>query len=267
MNGDRETLERMIAIAKTASDFVKERYGGDVRAEYKSADDPVTAVDRGANELIVRALARDFPGVCVVAEESDPSTFDARKLASEAFFVDPIDGTRDFLAKNGEFAVMIGLARAGEAALGVIDCPALGRVFAGGRDVASFEAREGAARRALSPGSSGAVKRVAVSRSRFGERSRRMIESLGATAVPTGSAGLKIALVCAGEVDAYVHLERAGSLWDACPGDAIAKGCGVRVTTGQGGAFDYRRGDLDLTSGLLVAPTAVHAGLVTRASL
>jgi len=84
--------------------------------------------------------------------------------------------------------------------------------------------------------------------------------------VPTGSAGLKAALVCAGEADAYIHLESAGMLWDSCPGDAIAQGAGAVLSSGEGSPIDYRGGELKLSKGVVVAGAAVHGGLVSRLS-
>jgi 3'(2'), 5'-bisphosphate nucleotidase len=264
---DAHALEAMIRIASSAAALVREAYAGEVLAEYKGPDDPVTRVDRAANELIVQALDRAFPGVPIVAEESDPRTFAGRTQASEVFFVDPLDGTREFLAKNGEFAVMIGLARNGAAVLGVIDCPAVGRVFGGGGAVPSFEIAPDGSRRALVARTPGDRLRVLVSRSRFGEKTRAALAKLGEVEIiPTGSAGLKTALVCAGDADAYVHLEQAGMLWDSCPGDAIAKGSGVTVSSGDGALIDYREGDLQLSRGVVVAATGVHSSLVSRLS-
>ncbi len=261
MSDDEQVLAAILRIASDASAIVRAGYARDVRAEYKGPDDPVTEVDRAANELIVRALERDFPGVPIVAEESDPSTFDARAISRETFFVDPLDGTREFLAKNGEFAVMIGLARDGRAELGVVDATALNRVFAGG-PFGAFELAPDGSRRSIHARPPRDPLRLVVSRSRYGERTRAVVERLDAHASPTGGAGLKTVLVCAGEADAYVHLERAGMLWDACAGDAIARGSGVTLTNGSGAVIDYQRDPLELTNGVIVACTAVHTRIV-----
>jgi 3'(2'), 5'-bisphosphate nucleotidase len=262
MSDEDRILSAMVRIASEAAAIVAAGYARDVHAEYKGPDDPVTEVDRAANELIVRALEREFPGVPIVAEESDPSTFGARACSSETFFVDPLDGTREFLAKNGEFAVMIGLARDGEAALGVIDAPALRRVFAGGPR-GSFELAPDGSRRAMHVRDPGDPLHLLVSRSRYGDRTRALVGRMNASASPFGGAGLKTVLVCAGEADAYVHLERAGMLWDACAGEAIAKGAGALVTHGDGSRIDYRADPIELGLGMIVACTAVHRRIVS----
>ena len=98
--------------------------------------DPETLIATALGEMhsdrrTLRALAREFPGIPIVAEESDPTTFGDYRHAPRAFFVDPVDGTREFVDKNGGFAVMIGLVEDGRALASVIDAPARGDVFVG----------------------------------------------------------------------------------------------------------------------------------------
>src|SRR5580693_2902193 len=99
-------------------------YAAEFDVEFKSKNDPVTRADREANALLCDRLGRAFPGVPVVAEESDPSAYANFEKSEEVWFVDPLDGTREFVAHNGEFAVMIGLAEHGRATVGVIVAPA-----------------------------------------------------------------------------------------------------------------------------------------------
>jgi 3'(2'), 5'-bisphosphate nucleotidase len=105
-------------------------YARDFAVAYKGPQDPVTEADQLANALIIERLSKEFPGVPIVAEESDPTTFADFREHERIFFVDPIDGTREFIDKNGEFAVMIGLVEGERAVATVIDAPARGEVFA-----------------------------------------------------------------------------------------------------------------------------------------
>jgi 3'(2'), 5'-bisphosphate nucleotidase len=264
VNADARTLEELRRIAALAAVLVREAYDSDFRVDYKSADDPVTEVDRAANELLVSELARTFPGVPIVAEESDASTFDARLAGGPTFFVDPIDGTRDFIKKNGEFAVMIGLADGGRALLGIVDCPAWGKSFGGGVGVPSHVVDANGARSPIAPRNGTELARAAafVSRSR-GDDTRALLESLGVRDVrPRGGAGVKGIGVAAGEVDLYLQTGRSGSLWDACAPEAIAAGVGVRYTDPWGQAFDYRRSVIDLDRGVLAASPLLHDAMV-----
>jgi fructose-1,6-bisphosphatase/inositol monophosphatase family enzyme len=136
----RDALTKVLPMAYAASEAILAVYAtGTVEVEYKGKDDPVTIADKKANAILCAALERAFPGLPIVAEESDPGTFAGWAGAPAVWFVDPLDGTREFIARNGEFAVMIGLAEHGRATLGVIVCPALERSFVGALGVGAFE--------------------------------------------------------------------------------------------------------------------------------
>jgi len=251
-------LEELLRIAGEAAAVVLRGYAGEIRAEYKAVDDPVTAIDREANELICGRLARAFPGVPIVAEESDPAGFVARDTARECFFVDPLDGTREFIVRNGEFAVMIGLASEGRATLGVVHAPARDRIFAGGEGVPSFEQAKDGSRRLLAPSfvTAPSKARALVSRSRVSAETLALLASLGVTVVEKmGGAGVKAMAVASGEADVYLHLGLAGKLWDACAPEAIVVAAGGRYGDAWGRAADYAHGPLDLASGALVTAT------------
>src|SRR5690606_10408540 len=103
------TLEQMIAIAAEAAELVASIYDKPFSVDYKGPADPVTEADRRANALICARLAAAFPGVPIVAEESPEEQWQHFRASERVFFVDPVDGTREFVARNGEFVVMIGL--------------------------------------------------------------------------------------------------------------------------------------------------------------
>lgn len=261
-------LEEMRRLASLASALVREAYAKDFRIDYKSPDDPVTEVDRAANELLCTELTRSFPGIPIVAEESDPASFDARLGGGPTFFVDPIDGTRDFILKNGEFAVMIGFADGGRARLGVVDCPAWNRSYAGGEGVPTYlVGGSGAATRV--PPAPTTVRPLAelhafVSRSR-GDATTAVLARLGVSKVSLrGGAGVKSVGVVAGDADLYVQVGRAGKLWDSCGPEALAIGAGMRLTDPLGHRYDYARSPLDLSAGVLVAAPAVHEAIVNK---
>src|SRR5262245_23509667 len=106
-------LKTAAAIAREAGKVLLDIYATDFAVEFKGKSNPVTEADRRANALIVAQLRAAFPHDGIVAEESEQSSAD---LARERiWYVDPLDGTKEFVAKNGEFSVMIGLAIAGRA--------------------------------------------------------------------------------------------------------------------------------------------------------
>ena len=132
-------LDAMIEAARIAGDEVLRIRGAGFVVHSKADESPVTAADQAAETIILAHLARAAPGVPVVAEEQAASGA-APVVAGRFFLVDPLDGTKEFVAGRDEFTVNIALVEAGVPVLGVVGAPALGRMFAG--DVARREAFE-----------------------------------------------------------------------------------------------------------------------------
>jgi 3'(2'), 5'-bisphosphate nucleotidase len=266
-----DILDKLLAAAAAAAEVVMRVYAEvDVGVELKGPDDPVTRADKEANALLLERLAADFPGVPIVAEESDPATYVGFGAAPHALFVDPVDGTREFIARNGEFAVMLGFAEAGIATVGVVDAPALGEVYAGAAGVGAFRITRGAsgperARIRVSDEADLAACRCAVSRSHRSERADAALALLGARQlVPTGGAGIKAVRVASGDLELYAHpSSSAVKLWDACAPEAIVHAAGGVYTDVQGRRFDYR-GAYAQNAGTLAGNPVLHAEALRR---
>jgi 3'(2'), 5'-bisphosphate nucleotidase len=261
----RSAAETALAAAREAAALVMRVYAAPFEVEYKAADDPVTRADREANALLCERLARAFPGVPVVAEESDPAAYAGFAGADAAWFVDPLDGTREFVARNGQFAVMIGLAERGRATVGVIVAPAWGRAFAGVVGEGAWEVAADGARAPIRVSSRATLAgaTVVVSRSRTPPELVALVASLGAKpAVPHGSSGLKGVLVATGEADAYLQPGRAGMRWDACATEALVRAAGGECTDADGAPFAYASGELANARGLVATNGALHAAVL-----
>jgi 3'(2'), 5'-bisphosphate nucleotidase len=257
-------LTVMLRIASEAARVVMEVYGRPFDVDYKGPQDPVTEADRRANDLICEQLEREFPGVPIVAEESDPETFKGFRDADRVFFVDPVDGTREFVDKNGEFAVMIGLLEGTRAVASVIDAPARGEIFSGWVGGGAFVERDGK-KTPLRVSDVTDLKqgRIVGSRSHRGPKLEQAIAQMSPREVLVmGSAGLKGTLVAEGIVEAYVAPGYAGKRWDACAADALVTAAGGVLTDTHGDAIDYRAESLDNSRGLICSNRHVHASLV-----
>lgn len=266
----RALAEAMLVAALGAAEIVKRIYHeADRGITFKVGDDPVTRADHEANAFLLDALGRVAPGVVLVAEESDPATYAGYSQADAAFFIDPLDGTREFVAKNGEFCVMVGFAEAGRAALGVIACPSWDEAFLGaafGQGVAergfAERARPGGTREPIRVSSTQSFgdARGLISRSHKSPATDAVLARLGARElVPYGSAGLKALQVATGAFDFYAHPGPSGMLWDSCAPEAIVRGAGGRLTDATGVDIDYRRPTLANERGVLAAGPALHA--------
>ncbi len=259
-------LETLCDLVEQAGRLVLEVYGTDFAVADKGPGDHVTEADRRANAFLCAALAERFAGVPVVAEESDPASYAGFSRAEAAFFVDPLDGTREFVARNGEFVVMVGLAEGGRAAAGAICAPTRGLTWAGAPGFGAYERGGPGGPRpiAVGPCASPAEARLVVSRSRRGERLEAALAAIGPREVrPLGSAGLKAAAVAGGEADACVQLGRAGSLWDLCAPEALVRGAGGLYTDAAGAPLAYDREALEHNGGIILAGGRLHAALVS----
>ncbi len=257
-------MQVALDVALEASDLVMGIYETPFAVEFKAKDDPVTRADREANTLICDRLAREFPGVPIVAEESARASYSGFESAREAWFVDPLDGTREFVARNGEFAVMIGLARDGHAALGVIVAPTWRRAFAGIVGEGAWEVRSGA-RSPISVSSHSSLEgaSILVSRSHTPPRIAALVSSTHAKqAVVHGSSGLKAVLVATGDHDVYLQPGPAGMRWDACASEALVVAAGGVCTDADGNPFDYRTRDLSNSRGLVATNGRLHAATI-----
>jgi 3'(2'), 5'-bisphosphate nucleotidase len=261
------TLSLLCQIATEAAGVIRGVYDRPFTVDYKAPRDPVTDADRLANALICSRISDAFPGVPIVAEESEPSSFAEYRTSEKIFFVDPLDGTKEFVNKNGEFVIMIGLVEGAHATHGVVLAPAQRRLWAGFIGHGAFEMRE-----------DGEPKTIRVSETRAPEEARlvgsrshrspllgRAVDALGSKNVlAVGSAGLKGARIATGAADVYLGPGKAGKRWDACAVDALVTAAGGRVTDAFGVPFDYRAPSLENERGILATNGRLHDVVIER---
>lgn len=265
---DRERVAKaLLDAARAAGEVVSRIYAeDDVGAELKGPNDPVTRADKEANALLLTRLAATLPGVPIVAEES-PDTWEGFGASREALFVDPVDGTREFIAKNGEFAVMIAFAEEGVPTVGIVLAPALGKTWVGIVGSGAFLVGDDDSRRTIRVSSSSDIREARVAVSRF-HRSKTVDEKLAKLGakelVPVGSAGLKGVRVAEAALEIYAHPSSGPvKLWDAGAPDAIVRAAGGVLTDSKGRPFDYR-GPYAQGEGTLAANAAIHAEALRR---
>jgi len=225
----------MVDAALEAGRAANRIYQGTFEVHTKTDDSPVTAADHVAEEIILRALTRHAPGIAVVAEEQMAAGH-IPTLADQFFLVDPLDGTKEFIQKCGDFTVNIALIRHAAPALGVVYAPATGQLFAG--NVATATAR----RARLDPDAPAGAEFTAIQvrqvpaagLTAVASRSHRTAETDAylarypiAQLVAVGSS-LKFCLVAAGEADLYPRLGPTME-WDTAAGHAVVLAAGGQV--------------------------------------
>jgi 3'(2'), 5'-bisphosphate nucleotidase len=263
---DDALLDNLLAVTREAGALVLDYYRAEYEVELKGPSDPVTDADHAANSLICERLEQLFPGVPVVAEESQPETFHGHRSADRVFFVDPLDGTKEFIAKNGEFVVMIGIVDQARATHGVIFAPVSGDAWLGHVGTGAVRVAPSGARTPLTPSTTGELRgaTVVASRSRRGPTVQAVLDQVGISQVRTlGSAGLKGVCVADGSADLYVSPNSAGMRWDACAIDALIRAAGGEFTDSFGDPIDYRAAELHNSRGVLATNGALHSSVLS----
>ncbi len=233
-----DRLQALEEIARQAGDVVMEIYAAGTAISYKDDASPVTAADMQAERIILQALSDLTPDIPIVAEEAY-ARGDVPPLSEQFWLVDPLDGTKEFIHRNGEFTINIALINKHEPVLGCVFAPALGRLFVGGQGVGAWMKEEAGwqAIHARRPPPSGLT--VVASRS-HGDIAAlhdfldgRVIERT----VNVGSS-LKLCLLATGEADLYPRLGRTME-WDIAAGHAILLAAGGTVKTLDGSVLHY----------------------------
>jgi 3'(2'), 5'-bisphosphate nucleotidase len=223
---------------------------------------PVTAADLAADRIVREGLTARFPGDLVVTEETwkDGVVVDAPRV----WFVDPLDGTEDFVAGRPDYAVMIGLVKDGVPALGVVYSPEERRLWRGfvWHDDAICERLDDGGHIARlnflgAPMLKGPL-RVAVSRSHPSRLTDFIRDEVGGVPVPRGSVGLKVGLLVDGKADLYVTGSRNIKMWDTAGPAAILAAAGGRMTTIDGRPLSYT-GDVAHPDGVAAFTPAAEA--------
>lgn len=216
------------------------RFYGTSRSTAKADDSPVTAADHAANDVIVPRLREAFPGDAILSEESRDTS--ARLSADRVWIVDPLDGTKEFLAMNGEFSVMIGLVVAGEPVLGVVYLPDGDVLYSAARGGGAWVERDGSRERLTVAEADPSSLRLVGSRSHHDPLLMQIQEALGIDDVePCGSVGVKCSRIADGRRDLYIHPVPYLKEWDTCAPEVMVREAGGEVTDCLGGRLTYNK--------------------------
>jgi len=237
--------DALISIVKDAGAAILGVYEGDFEVQNKADESPLTQADLAAHRIIVAGLEAATPEVPIISEESAPPSFDVRSQWSTYWLVDPLDGTKEFVNRNGEFTVNIALIHNCEAVYGIVGVPAQQRVYIG--DVAAGTAccieqgqMRNIASRKMRTGQSELV--VVASRSHGGERLESYLDELAQTFSalerrPVGSS-LKLCTLAVGDADCYPRLGPT-SEWDIAAAHAVLRAAGGEVYKFDGEVLAY----------------------------
>jgi 3'(2'), 5'-bisphosphate nucleotidase len=233
-------LERVAQIAGAAGREILEVYhSGDIAATPKGDASPLTAADLRAHRLIVRSLNELTPGTPVLSEEAADVPFAERAAWQRYWLVDPLDGTREFLARNGEFTVNIALIEGHAPVLGVVHVPVTAISYRGLPGAGAWRQQPGAPAQAIRAGRhSGVPLRVVGSRSHRGSSLDAFLTRVGPHELLAVGSSLKFCLVAEGAADVYPRLGPT-SEWDTAAAHAVVLGAGGAVCALDGTPLQY----------------------------
>lgn len=235
---------RLMEIARTAGEAIMRFYADEqiANVELKTDQSPVTLADKAAHEVLVAGLNGLLPGCPMVSEEDESSLV---HRASNALFwlIDPLDGTKEFIARNDEFTVNIALIEDGRSLLGVVYAPALDCVYWGGAGLGAFCVREGREGEIQVLGSNDDTCRVMASKSHLNAETQEFIDQLGAVSLVQAGSSLKFCRIAEGLADVYPRLAPSCE-WDTAAAQAVLEGAGGCVLGLDGRPLRYGKVDV-----------------------
>ncbi|MFT3987687.1 3'(2'),5'-bisphosphate nucleotidase CysQ [Aestuariivirga sp.] len=235
-------MSGLIRLSISAGREIMAIYAGDFSAKAKSDLTPVTEADEAAEKVILAGLAKMDPATPVISEEA-ASAGRIPEVAERFFLVDPLDGTKEFISRNGEFTVNIARVENGVPVAGVVFAPALGRLFWGECGTGAAEGRvdndqpgKWQAMHVRPCPSDGAT--VVASRSHRDAATDDFLKKVQVKSLCSAGSSLKFCLIAAGEADLYPRFGRTME-WDTAAGHAVLLAAGGKVLTTEGDPLAY----------------------------
>ncbi|MFM4830978.1 3'(2'),5'-bisphosphate nucleotidase CysQ [Aeromonas rivipollensis] len=234
-------ISELEPIARAAGDAILTIYRQPFAVEYKQDESPLTAADQGAHEVIVQALARLAPDIPVLSEESDAETMQARLGWSRYWLVDPLDGTKEFVSRNGEFTVNIALIDHGRPVWGLVYAPVLDRLWYGGKGIGAWRVADGTHKAIQTrPHEAGQAWRVVGSRNHLSQATLDYLAPLDEVELVSMGSSLKFCIIAEGGAELYPRLAPTCE-WDTAAAQAVLEGAGGSVTQLDGTALAYNK--------------------------
>ncbi len=256
-------VETICDIARQAGVAIMDIYDGDHAVEYKDDKSPLTAADKASHEVIVAGLQKSFPNIPILSEEGKDIPYEERKDWDRFWLVDPLDGTKEFIKRNGEFTVNIALIEHNQPVLGVVYVPVQEKLYLGvvgegawiqeqgskyQESGSTFEPETSILVPAFQPiqvrvGDKEKGLTVVMSRSHPSPELKEYLKDINVeAALPVGSS-LKLCVVAEGKADLYPRLGPTME-WDTAAGHAVVLAAGGTVKTPQGAELLYNKENL-----------------------
>ena len=226
------------SIALRAGEAIMRIYGSGFTVEHKDDNSPLTQADLESQRIILEELSRLTPGIPVLSEESAEVGWEQRRHWRELWVVDPLDGTREFVKRNGEFTINIALVVDHEPVLGLVSAPARGLIFWGAAGLGAFRDHAGETAAPIRVAPPADPLRVVGSRSHASAETAAYLDRLGPHVLQGIGSSLKFCLLAEGKADLYPRFGPT-SEWDTAAGQALLEAAGGHVTRPDGHRLRY----------------------------
>jgi 3'(2'), 5'-bisphosphate nucleotidase len=237
---DAESLGALVKIAQEAGRAILELYAGAIRFEQKEDSSPLTEADLRSDRIVRSRLAEAWPGIPVISEEFLPPH--GAPLPDVVFLVDPLDGTKEFIQRTGEFTVNIALVSRGKPVVGVVHVPVLGQTYMAAEGFGAWRSdASGVHAISVTPCRDNDSIRIVGSRSHGGARLQAWLSTLERSHEFTAAgSSLKFCRIAEGAADLYPRLGPT-SWWDTAAAQCVVEQAGGRVTTLAGESLTYKQ--------------------------
>lgn len=225
----KQDLLAVVQIAKAAGEAIMTIYGQeDFSVSHKGDNSPVTAADIAAHRVIVASLAERFVGIPVMSEEAADISWDERRQWDTYWLIDPLDGTKEFIKRNGEFTVNIALIHQGVALAGVVYAPVLDTYYYGAKHLGAWRQKAGMESPLMGASHPRQTPIVVGSRSHLSPDIAEYLQRLGQHQMLSVGSSLKFCMLAEGEADLYPRLGPT-SEWDTAAAQAVLESAGGSV--------------------------------------
>ncbi len=236
-------IEPVVALAEEAGRAILKVYATDFDVESKGDESPLTKADLASQDVLSRGLKSLSPRLPIISEESGLASFDERQRWQRYWLIDPLDGTKEFVKRNGEFTVNVALIDDGRPVLGVVHVPVSGVTYVGDDELGAERRSADGERSAIrvAEASENPV-RVVGSRSHQSPETARYLDAIGETAMLPMGSSLKFCIVAEGGADIYPRFGLT-SEWDTAAAQAVVESAGGSVVTFDGKPLRYNTKD------------------------
>ena len=239
---DPRLLKALQQLVHQAGEAIMQVYQtADFGIETKKDDSPVTKADLDAHYLLVDGLAKLTPHIAIVSEE-DPKSQIVPQTHNCYWLIDPLDGTKEFINRNGQFTVNLALIEDNAPSFGFVSTPIDQTVYWGGKHLGAWRLRDDSIE-LLETQAHQSPKRVVASKSHLNDATRDFITNLGPTTLVQAGSSLKLLRIAEGEADIYPRLAPTCE-WDTAAAQAVLEGAGGKVTQVDGSPMEYGKANI-----------------------